>query len=101
MMERKVVISKIAEGKLEKLFEYLLKNWSFKVKSDFIKKLDKNISLIKFHPESFPQSAIDPALRKCVITRQTTLFFKFDEKEIKILTIFDNRQNPDKLKTDL
>lgn len=101
MMERKVVISKIAEGKLEKLFEYLLKNWSFKVKSDFIKKLDKNISLIKSNPESFPQSAIDPALRKCVVTRQTTLFFKFDEKEIKILTIFDNRQNPDKLKTDL
>ena len=53
MMERKVVISKIAERKLEKLFDYLLKNWSFKVKSDFVRKLDKNISLIKSHPEIF------------------------------------------------
>jgi plasmid stabilization system protein ParE len=101
MMERKVVISKIAEIRLERLFAYLLENWSAKIKSDFIKKLDRNITLIKSQPESFAQSEKDPSLRKCVVTKQTTLYFKFDEKEIKILTIFDNRQNPDKLKNDL
>ncbi|CAN5165380.1 hypothetical protein BH23BAC2_BH23BAC2_27260 [soil metagenome] len=100
-MERKVVVSKIAERKLEKLFNYLLENWSVKIKTDFIKKLDKNISLIKSHPESFPKSEKDPNLRKCVVTSQTTLFFKFNDNEIRILTIFDNRQNPDKLKTEL
>jgi len=100
-MERKVVISKIAERKIEKLFDYLIENWSFKVKSDFVKKLDKNISLIRSQPEIFPHSHKYPNLRKCVVTRQTTLFFKFTDKEIRILTIFDTRQNPDKLKTDL
>lgn len=96
-----MVVSKIAERKLEKLFNYLLENWSEKVKSNFIKKLDKNISLIRSQPEIFPHSEKNPDLKKCVVTKQTTLLFKFDEKEIKILTIFDTRQNPDKLKADL
>ena len=100
-MERNIIISKIAERKLEELFDYLVENWSLKVKSDFIKKLDKNISLIKSQPESFAQSEKDPDLRKCVVTKQTTLYFRFDEKQIKILTLFDNRQNPDKLTTEL
>ncbi|HET8885938.1 MAG TPA: type II toxin-antitoxin system RelE/ParE family toxin [Salinimicrobium sp.] len=100
-MERKIVVSKIAERKLEILFGYLMENWSAKVKSDFIRKLDKNILLIKSQPEIFPKSEKNPDLRKCVVTKQTTLFFKFDEHKINILTIFDNRQNPDKLKSEL
>ena len=55
-MSRTVIISKIAEKKLEKLFEFLLEEWNQKVKSDFIKKLDKNIFLIKNNPESFSES---------------------------------------------
>ena len=37
-MSRAVIISKTAEKKLDKLFKYLLKNWSLKVKNDFISK---------------------------------------------------------------
>ena len=73
-MSRTVIISKLAERKLEKLFEYLVLNWSIKVKNDFIKKLDRNISLIKEQPESFPSSEKGKGLRKCVIAKQTTLF---------------------------
>ncbi|EDP98574.1 hypothetical protein KAOT1_15192 [Kordia algicida OT-1] len=36
-MGREVKISKTAEIKLEKLFDYLLENWSEKVKANFIK----------------------------------------------------------------
>lgn len=97
-MERKVVVTGIAKRKLEKLFIYLEENWSAKVKTDFIKKLDKNISLIKLQPELFPESEKELGLRKCVVTKHTSLFFKSNEKEIQILTIFDNRQDPDKLK---
>jgi len=68
-MNRKVIISRTAERKLEKLFNYLIKNWSLKVKSDFIKKLDKKIELIKTHPEGFPESKKAKGLRKCVITK--------------------------------
>ena len=100
-MSRTVIISKTAEKKLEKLFEFLVENWSLKVKYDFIKKLDKNINLIKSNPESFPQSEKKVGLHKCVITKQTTLFYRHDSKKITIVTIFDTRQNPNKLKKEI
>jgi len=68
-MSRKVIISQIAEKRLEILFEYLLDAWSYKVKTDFINKLDENIQIIKNQPESFPESEKECGLRKCVITK--------------------------------
>ena len=100
-MSRKVVVSKNAEKKLNSLFDYLTENWSLKVKSHFVNKLDKNIKLIPKHPESFPESVKEKGLHKCVITKQTTLYYRFDEKQIKIVTVFDTRQHPKKLKKDL
>lgn len=100
-MLRKVIISKRAENKLEKLLNYLIESWSLKAKSDFVKKMDRNIEIIKVHPESFPESQKETGLHKCVITKQTTLYFRFDSKQIKVVTIFDNRQNPKKLNKEL
>ena len=36
-----------------------------------------------------------------VVTKQTSLFYRFDKKTITIVTIFDNRMNPDRLKTEV
>lgn len=100
-MARTVKISKTAEKKLENLFKFLLENWSVKVKSDFIKKLDKSIDLIKSDPKIFPESLINPGLHKCVITKQTILYYRYNSKNIFIVTIFDSRQNPSKLKKEV
>lgn len=100
-MSRKVIISKTAEKRLNELFTYLLENWSQKVKSDFIKKLDSKISLLKEHPEGFPESEKEKGLRKCVISKQTTMFFRFNSQQIKIITFFDTRQSPEKINKDL
>lgn len=100
-MSRTVIISKLAERKLDKLFEYLTTKWSIKVKNEFIKKLDKNILLIKNQPESFPSSEKEKGLRKCVVTKQTILYYRFDKYKIKIVTFFDTRQNPKKLNADI
>lgn len=67
-MRRIVIVSKTAEKKLETLFEFLLEKWSLKVKSEFIKKLDKNIDIIRDNPNVFPESEIKSGLHKCVIT---------------------------------
>ncbi|MDC9721467.1 MAG: type II toxin-antitoxin system RelE/ParE family toxin [Urechidicola sp.] len=100
-MSRTVIISKLAERKLDKLFEYLIAKWSIKVKNEFVKKIDKSISVIKEQPESFPSSEKEKGLRKCVVTKQTTLYYRFDQEKIKVVTIFDTRQNPKKLKSDI
>ena len=100
-MSRKVVISKTAEKKLEKLFEYLIEKWSVKVKKDFVEKLDSSIEIIKNQPEIFPESKKGKGLRKCVITKQSTLYYRYNSKQINIITIFDSRRDPNKLSKEI
>lgn len=96
-MNRRVVISPIAEKKLEALLEYLLIEWSLKVKTNFIKRLDDYLQIIKQEPESFPESEKVSGLRRCVITKQISIYYEFNDKEIRILSFFDTRQDPGKL----
>lgn len=100
-MIRTIIISKTAKRKINNLFEYLIENWNLKVKSDFVKKLDRSINIIQLNPESFPVSKNKIGLHKCVVAKQTTLFYRFNSKRIVIVTIFDTRQNPNKLYKDL
>lgn len=93
---RVVRISKTAERKLDLLLNFLVQNWSIQVKNDFVEKLDRAISIIRTQPESFPASSKEKGVRKCLVTKQTTLYYRFDNKNIYVLTIFDNRKNPSK-----
>ena len=99
----KVFLSELAENKLLKLTDFLLKNWSLKVKNDFTKKLTSKIQQISNQPESCPQSSEFNGLFKCVVTKQTTFYYRinFDKKEIEIITVFDTRQNPNILEKDI
>jgi plasmid stabilization system protein ParE len=98
----KVFLSPQALSKLEKLNAYLLENWNSKVRNEFIEKLTTKFKQISRFPESCVQSEKHKGLFKCVLTKQTTFFYRITEKnEIEIITFFDTRQNPDKLKKDL
>jgi plasmid stabilization system protein ParE len=94
---RRIIVSKIASKRLEKLLEYLESEWSLKTKNEFIKKPDKSLLQIKKYPDSSPGSEIFKGLHKHVITKQTTIYYKFNNKSISIVTILDNRMDPKKL----
>ena len=98
---RKIVLSKRASNRLEKLLEYLELEWSLKVKNEFIKKLDKSLTQIQKFPESCPQTDFVKGLHMFVVTKQTSIFYRFDKQTITILTIFDNRMNPNRLKIEI
>jgi plasmid stabilization system protein ParE len=99
----KVFLSESAESKLLKLNEHLLLKWNLKVRNDFIKKLTSKIEQISNQPESCPESYLFKGLFKCVVTKQTTFYYRvnFDKKEIEIITFFDTRQNPDHLEKEI
>ncbi|MGD9993866.1 MAG: type II toxin-antitoxin system RelE/ParE family toxin [Salinivirgaceae bacterium] len=97
---RPVKLSKTASKKLDKLLEYLETEWSLKVKSDFIKKLDKSLKQIQKYPDSCQQTDFVKGLHMLVVTKQTSVFYRFDSKTISVVTIFDNRMNPKKLKKE-
>ena len=96
-MNREVRISKRAAKKPDNLLDFLEERRSSKVKSNLIHKIDETLKYIQLHPESFPESEKIPGLRKCVVTKQTTFYFKYSETAIDIIAIFDNRQDPDSL----
>jgi len=96
----KIKLSKRASNKLEKLLVYLELEWSLKVKNDFIKKLDKSLERVQKFPESCQQTDFMKGLHMLVITKQTSLFYRFDSKNITIVTLFDNRMDPKKLKKE-
>ena len=98
---RKIVLSKRASNRLDKLLEYLEQEWSLKVKDDFIKKLDKSLNQIQKFPGSCPKTDFVKGLHMLVATKQTSVFYRFDSKTIKVVTIFDNRMDPDKLRKEL
>ena len=97
-----VFLSGLAESKLLKLSEYLLENWNIKTRDKFISKLTEKIKQISFQPDSCSKSSEFENLYKCVVTKHTTFYYRIlaDRKEIEIITIFDTRQNPDKLKKE-
>jgi len=99
-MKREIKLSKRTMRKLDSLLVYLEEEWSTKVKHEFISKLDKSLKQIQNLPDSFPESEKIRGLRKCVLTKQTTLFYKYSETTIDVITIFDNRQNPKSLKKE-
>ena len=60
-------------------------------------KTDKVLDSISEHPPLFPASTQSPSIRKAVITKQTTLFYRIKSTEIQLLHFWDNRRNPDTL----
>ena len=98
---RKVVLSKRAAKRLDELIEYLELEWSAKTKMEFVKKLDESIEQIQRFPNSCPQSELEKGLHMLVVSKQTSIFYRFDKEYIKIVTVFDNRMNPNKLKGEI
>tara|TARA_R110002124_G_C8761073_1_gene499140 strand:- start:201 stop:503 length:303 start_codon:yes stop_codon:yes gene_type:complete len=99
----KVFLSELAENKLLKLSDYILENWNLKTRDKFIEKLTEKIKQISLQPESCPKSSEFKGLYKCVVTKQTTFYYRISTElnEVEIITIFDTRQNPNKLRKDI
>mgnify|MGYP006447484775 CR=1 FL=1 len=95
-----VFLSRLAESKLIELSRYLLENWSLKTRNEFLSKFTDKVKQISSQPESCPKSFEFKGLYQCVVTKQTTFYYRIlnESDEIEIITIFDTRQDPDKLK---
>ncbi|MEL1242605.1 hypothetical protein [Flavobacterium flavipallidum] len=67
------------------------------IKSKFSNKINEVVKLIIENPELFPISNTNKKIRKVVISKQSSLFYHFNKKHIVIVSLFDTRQNPNKL----
>ncbi len=97
----KVKLTSLASFKLTELLDYLEHKWSLSIKIKFLNKLESKLEVIKSNPDSFVMSDVKKGLRRCVVTKQTTLLYKYDSDTIYIITVFDNRQDPQSLEVEI
>ncbi|WP_161889870.1 type II toxin-antitoxin system RelE/ParE family toxin [Pontibacter russatus] len=77
---------------------YILQHWGNEAAERFEDSIFHQIDRIARNPAQFPLINQTRAIRRCVGTPQNSIFFREQEKHIQLLSVFDTRQSPDKLK---
>jgi len=96
-MALKIEWSDEAENTYLDILSYLENNWSRKEVLKFIKRTETLLETILIQPYLFKASQNQP-IRKAVIGKQNSLFYRIDNDRIYLLTFWDNRQNTAKSK---
>jgi len=94
-MVKKVSFSPEANERLAEIVEYLVNEWSIVSAEKFLHKLDHKLDNIKLFPHSYPKLSISSNVRCCVVAKQISIYYRVLEKEIEIVTLYDNRHNRD------
>ena len=93
-----VIWSPSARTDIENISEYIKHEWGNNVLSRFLLKVNWIINQIVINPKQYPVINSRLKIRKCVITKQNTLYYRFLNGNIEIVRIYDTRQDPGKLK---
>jgi plasmid stabilization system protein ParE len=93
----KLIWSDEALENLKNIIAYLENHWTSREISKFVKLLDKKMDLIKANPHQFPKSERYGTYRKSVLTKHTTIYYEINDFEVNIISLFDNRRNPNRL----
>lgn len=88
-----VILSPEAARQLEQLFEYLESEWSIETRRKFQERFYRFVETIKSMPRAFPMSEVLPECRKCVVSKQISIYYRFMETDdmIQIISVSDNR----------
>jgi plasmid stabilization system protein ParE len=97
-MPKTIKWSSFAENDFALLLEYLETKWNRKVCNHYIEEIDYCIIHIQKNPKQFPFMNKELQIRKCVISKHNSIFYRDTINRIEILRIYDTRQNPDDLK---
>lgn len=85
-----------ALAELDGVFKYLEEHWTAHELQNLSRGIEHSLSLISKNPYLFPIS--EKNVRRVVILRFNTLYYRINNNEIEILSFFSNRQDPKKLK---
>ena len=94
----KVFWTENALSELAKTFEYLETNWTKKEIQKLAFTIEKTLFYISINPRLFPCSTKNKEIRKAVVLKHSTLYYRVKKQQIEVLSFFSNRQNPKKLK---
>ncbi len=96
-MAKPVVLTPIAKSDLENVSDWLSENWSLRVLDNFLDLYQAKILVIAEYPSRYPIIHQASKLRKAVLTKHNIILYREKDDHIEIISIFDTRQNPDKI----
>ena len=88
--------SKRAEKEYYKLLDYIIEYFGNKKAEQVDKKISKTLNQISINPIQFPESKERRGTRRCVLSKQTTLYYRVKQNHVEVITFWTNRKNPHK-----
>ena len=77
--------------------DFLLEKWSVQVAVEFMEDVETIIELVERQPEKYPLTDYQ-GIRKAVVRKQITLFFRLKDETIHLIQFWNNYQDPERLK---
>ena len=96
-MTKEVIMTPIALSDFENVVSYLTYKWGIAARNNFINRFEKVTERLSENAGIYPFFDRAKQLQKCVVTKHNILYFKETEDVVKILFVFDTRQDPEKL----
>jgi plasmid stabilization system protein ParE len=90
-MAKKIVWTKRANSKFNKIIDYLEQEWGHSVTQNFVTKTYDIIELISDQSDLGTPENSEKSIRGFLLTKHNRLFYRVTEKEIVLLNFFDTR----------
>jgi len=82
-----------------KILDHLAEEWTKREVKNFINEVESLLEQIETNPEMFQASRKKKNVRKGIITKHNTLYYRIKprKKELELISFWDNRQDPGKM----
>ena len=75
---------------------YLEENWTVKELQNLASEIEAKLLLISQNPFLFQSSEIKKDIRRVVIAKHNSLYYRVKNNTVEVISFFSNRQNPNK-----
>ncbi len=94
----KILWTDHALEELKNTILYIEEHWTEKEVRNLIVSLEHTLALLASNPNIFPVSEKKKIIRRAVVLKHNSLYFRLKNKNVEILSFFSHRQNPKKRK---
>ncbi len=95
-MALKIIWSKRADKKFDKIIDYLNEDFGESVTKSFVIKVFDLLDILSEFPELGSVENPEKGIRGFTIVKNINVFYRFEDKTIYLLDFFDTRQDPKK-----
>lgn len=76
------------------LLDYIVNKFGRKSAKEVYLRIEKMLERIADMPKAFPSSKKKKGLRKCVLSKQTSIYYRIHSDYIEVVSFRPNRKNP-------